>query len=203
MASTNAGEFKNLDVEMQKTPVNRGVLSLLNSSKQVQNGLPITFSTVTGFISDDLPVIGIQEIWEGFSGRIATTMKQTIQDILEIFRAEAASNRDLGDKFERLIAAYLTKDPYFAEHFSDVWLWMEWPGRANKPDTGIDLVAQERATGDLTAIQCKFLEPTHTLQKEDIDSFSPLPAFPRPLATWVPFPPGEVLKTQKGGSVLI
>jgi phage baseplate assembly protein W len=31
------------------------------------------------------------------------TMKQTIQDILEIFREEAASNRDLGDKFERLI----------------------------------------------------------------------------------------------------
>jgi hypothetical protein len=44
---------------MQKTPVNRGVLSLLNGSKQVQNGL-----LVTGFISDDLAVIGIQEIAE-------------------------------------------------------------------------------------------------------------------------------------------
>jgi len=52
MASTNAGKFKNLDVEMQKTPVNRGVLSLLNGSKQVQNGLPVTFSTVTSFISE-------------------------------------------------------------------------------------------------------------------------------------------------------
>ena len=62
MASTNAGKFKNLYVEMQKTPVNRGVLSLLNGSKQVQNGLPVTFPIVTGFISDDLPVIGIQEI---------------------------------------------------------------------------------------------------------------------------------------------
>jgi predicted helicase len=56
-------------------------------------------------------------------------MKQTIHDILECFREEARNNRDLGDKFERLIAAYLTKDPYFANHFSDVWLWMEWPGR--------------------------------------------------------------------------
>ena len=62
LASTNAGEFKNLCVEMQKTPVNRGVLSLLNGSKQVQNGLPVTFPIVTGFISDDLPLIGIQEI---------------------------------------------------------------------------------------------------------------------------------------------
>ena len=98
-------------------------------------------------------------------------MKQTIHDILEVFREEAANNRDLGDKFERLVASYLTKDPYFANHFSNVWLWMEWPGRGNQPDTGIDLVAQERATGDFTAVQCKFLDPAHWLQKEDIDSF--------------------------------
>jgi predicted helicase len=98
-------------------------------------------------------------------------MTQTIHDILEIFREEAANNRDLGDKFERLIAAYLTKDPFYANHFSNVWLWMEWPGRGNKPDTGIDLVAEERATGDLTAIQCKFFDPAHYLQKDDIDSF--------------------------------
>jgi hypothetical protein len=35
--------------------------------------------------------------------------KQTIHDILEYFREEARNNRDLGEKFERLIAAYLTK----------------------------------------------------------------------------------------------
>ena len=64
MAFKNAGEFKNLCVEMRKTPVNRGVSSLLKSSKQVQNGLPVTFPIVTGFISDDLRVIGIQEIAE-------------------------------------------------------------------------------------------------------------------------------------------
>jgi hypothetical protein len=64
MASTNAGKFKNLDVEMQKTPVNKGVLSLLKSSKQVQNGLPGTFPILTGFIGGDLPVIGFQEIAE-------------------------------------------------------------------------------------------------------------------------------------------
>ena len=97
--------------------------------------------------------------------------KQTIKDILEYFREEARNNRDLGDKFERLIAAFLTKDPYYANHFSDVWLWMEWPGRNNMGDTGIDLVAQERATGDFTAIQCKFLDPDSYLQKENIDSF--------------------------------
>ena len=97
--------------------------------------------------------------------------KQTVHDILEYFREEAANNRDLGDKFERLFAAYLTKDPYYANHFSNVWLWSEWPGRNNKPDIGIDLVAQERATGDFTAVQCKFLDPAHYLDKANIDSF--------------------------------
>ena len=48
---------------------------------------------------------------------------------------------------------------------------MEWPKRGNKPDTGIDLVAEERATGDYCAIQCKFYDPRHILDKSDIDSF--------------------------------
>ena len=33
------------------------------------------------------------------------------------------------------------------------------------------MVARERDTGEYTAIQCKFYEPTHTLSKGDIDSF--------------------------------
>src|ERR1039457_5874902 len=98
-------------------------------------------------------------------------MSQSIHDILNYFREEAANSRELGDKFERLIANFLTKDPLYAELYSNVWLWMEWPGRNRKSDTGIDLVAEERATGDLTAIQCKFFDPAYHLQKEDIDSF--------------------------------
>jgi len=95
----------------------------------------------------------------------------TIHSILEEFREAATSNRDLGDKFERLVATYLTVDPLYQDKYSDVWLWTEWPGRGNQPDTGIDLVAKERYTGEYCAIQCKFYLPSHNLQKEDIDSF--------------------------------
>jgi predicted helicase len=49
--------------------------------------------------------------------------------------------------------------------------WIDWPGRDGKGDTGIDLVARNRDTGEYTAIQCKFYEPTTTLAKGDIDSF--------------------------------
>jgi hypothetical protein len=103
----------------------------------------------------------------------------TIHDILDELD-DSTDERDTGDKFERLMAAYLRTDVSWSDRFSDVWLWSEWPGRHGKPDTGIDLVAEERETGGLTAIQCavqcavqcKFYGPTHTLQKSDIDSFT-------------------------------
>jgi len=47
LASISAEEFKNLCVEIQKTPVNTGVLSLLNSSKQVQNEINCHCQTLT------------------------------------------------------------------------------------------------------------------------------------------------------------
>jgi len=93
----------------------------------------------------------------------------TILDILAELRAEATDERDKGDRFERLMAAYLRTDPLYADRFSEVWMWADWPGR-DGADTGIDLVAEER-TGGLCAIQCKFYDPTHTLEKSDIDSF--------------------------------
>ena len=46
LAYNIAEEFKNLWVETQKTPVNTGVLSLLNSSKQVQNEIKCHYRTL-------------------------------------------------------------------------------------------------------------------------------------------------------------
>ena len=97
--------------------------------------------------------------------------KQTIHTILEQFREAATSHRDLGDRFERLILRYLELDPIYADRFSRIWMWNDWPQKGNVGDVGIDLVAEERATGEFCAIQCKFYLPDHTLSKEDIDSF--------------------------------
>jgi predicted helicase len=98
-------------------------------------------------------------------------IESTIHDILAQFREEALHNRDLGDRFERLIARYLLLDPLFADRFSNVWMWNDWPMKGKTGDTGIDLVAEERATGEFCAIQCKFYLPEHTLSQSDIDSF--------------------------------
>ena len=79
----------------------------------------------------------------------------TIHTILDDLARIATDARDKGDKFERLMAAYLRTDPLYKDQYSDVWLWADWPGREGRPDTGIDLVAQERDTNGFCAIQCK------------------------------------------------
>ena len=98
-------------------------------------------------------------------------MTVSIHNILDQFRQDASSTRDLGDKFEYLVLAYLRTDPQYASLFRRIWLWMDFPQRGKKADMGIDLVAQERATGDYWAIQCKCYQPDHVLDKGDIDSF--------------------------------
>ena len=60
-------------------------------------------------------------------------------------------------------------DRTFRQQFTDVWRWMDWPGRSGA-DIGVDLVARD-ANGHLIAIQCKCYAPTTTLTKEEIDSF--------------------------------
>ncbi|MBN6191207.1 DEAD/DEAH box helicase [Aneurinibacillus sp. BA2021] len=83
----------------------------------------------------------------------------------------ATNERDKGSKFERFLKSYLQTEPKYVDLFSDVWMWQEWPGRAGRPDTGIDLVAQDRYTGEFTAIQAKFYDPARSLPKQEIDSF--------------------------------
>ncbi len=97
-------------------------------------------------------------------------MTKTIDSVLSELRAASSSARELGDRFERLMRGYLATDPLYAERFESVWLWQDWRGREGEPDTGIDLVAAER-DGGVCAIQCKFYDPSHRLEKSDIDSF--------------------------------
>jgi predicted helicase len=93
-----------------------------------------------------------------------------VDKILSQFRELSSDERGKGRLFERLIANYLVRDPQYSDLLEHVWLWEEWPDRWSA-DVGIDLVARETSTGDYWAIQCKFFDPAHTIQKPDIDSF--------------------------------
>ena len=98
-------------------------------------------------------------------------MATTIYQVLDELRGMSSSEADKGSKLEQLIAEFLRTDPVYADQFSHVWLWQEWPGRQGKHDTGIDLVATDRLTGGNVAIQCKFYAPGSIIGKPDIDSF--------------------------------
>ncbi len=56
----------------------------------------------------------------------STKTDVTLHTILDQFREDARTNRDLGDRFERMIQQFLRIDPVYARLFSDVWMWNEW-----------------------------------------------------------------------------
>lgn len=93
-------------------------------------------------------------------------------NVLEKYRKYSFSERDKGDRFERLMQAYLHTDPKYAYLFKNVWLWNEFPHRGDfgGKDTGIDLVALTHE-GDYWAIQCKCYQASATIDKKSVDSF--------------------------------
>ncbi len=105
------------------------------------------------------------------SQELEATQAATLDDVLQQFRDDARSNRDLGDRFERMMLRFFELDPIYADRFDKVWMWNDWPDKGAVGDIGIDLVAREHASREFVAIQCKFFLPEHTLAKGDIDSF--------------------------------
>lgn len=96
----------------------------------------------------------------------------SFQKILDKYRKIAFSERDKGDRFERLMQAYLKTDPKYAFLFKSVWLWNEFPGKLDfgGSDTGIDLVALTQE-GDYWAVQCKCYQEDSSIDKPAVDSF--------------------------------
>lgn len=92
--------------------------------------------------------------------------------ILEKYRKISFSERDKGDRFERLMQAYLLTDKLYSDKFKKVWLWNEFHAKNDLGgnDTGIDLVALTHE-GDYWAIQCKCYQETSTIDKPAVDSF--------------------------------
>jgi len=96
----------------------------------------------------------------------------TFQKILEKYRKISFSPRDKGERFERLMQAYLLTDPQYSHQFKRVWLWNEFPGKDDLggSDTGIDLVALTYHN-EYWAIQCKCFTENALIDKPAVDSF--------------------------------
>ncbi|MDR1492973.1 MAG: DEAD/DEAH box helicase family protein [Planctomycetaceae bacterium] len=99
-------------------------------------------------------------------------MTMDFNTLLEKYRKFSFSERDKGNRFERLMQLYLLTDPQFADKFQNVWLWNEFFGRDDLGgnDTGIDLVALT-TEGDYWAVQCKCFQEDSYIDKPAVDSF--------------------------------
>lgn len=96
-----------------------------------------------------------------------------LHDLLESYRHSSKTEREKGTYFELLIKDFLKHDPTYAPNFSDVLTYTEWSTQQgiDSRDTGIDLVAKLAEEDGFCAIQCKFYDENHKIQKSDLDSF--------------------------------
>ena len=99
---------------------------------------------------------------------MATT---TFRQLLDQFDESAQTRTAKGRRFEQFCEAFFELHQAAGYDFDEVWSWMDWPGRHGQTDTGIDLVARERGSGDLVAVQCKFYSPQATLSWSSVSTF--------------------------------
>lgn len=94
-------------------------------------------------------------------------------DIILSLESESMVQRDRGTLFELLVRAYFKNEPMYVRQFDAVWMLNDIPEEYGIPkkDIGVDLVARERLTGDLVAIQCKYYSKEESIHKSEIDSF--------------------------------
>lgn len=95
----------------------------------------------------------------------------SFNELVNEIDSNITNQRDRGTAFEKLSVAYLTNEPAFKNKYSNVWMLNEVPEKyhISKQDTGVDIVAQDRATGELTAVQAKYYKGK--VGKDTINSF--------------------------------
>jgi predicted helicase len=98
----------------------------------------------------------------------------TFEQLLQKYRDISFSERDKGYRFERLMQSFLKTYPLYEGQFTSIWLWNEFPSRADfgsgDKDLGIDLVARTK-NGDYWAVQCKCYQEDAHIDKPKVDTF--------------------------------
>lgn len=101
--------------------------------------------------------------------------------IIDKYRTESFSERDKGDRFEKLIKAYLLTKPEYKTQLSDVWLWSDFPEKSHfgtgGKDTGIDLVCKT-LDGEYWAVQCKCYQKNKKVDLATVSTFITTSQFP-------------------------
>ncbi|MCE2580579.1 hypothetical protein LDL36_19345 [Komagataeibacter sp. FNDCR1] len=91
-----------------------------------------------------------------------------LSQLLDTYRNLSVTEREKGTYFEELIVCYLRTEPSYADLYDQVWTYKDWATEEGyvAKDTGIDLVARTRGTGEYHAIQCKFYASSQALLRK-------------------------------------
>ena len=99
-------------------------------------------------------------------------MDSSFERLMESLRTASKNKSSQGTMMERLMKQFLLVSPLYSRVYDKVWLWSEFPYNGNQHDLGIDLVAHIRGQeDDYCAVQVKFYEESHAIQKADVDTF--------------------------------
>ena len=98
-------------------------------------------------------------------------MASLLSKVLAQIRSLDVGPWERGRYFELLARYYIEHDPVMRQQFEKPQLYADWAKAQGKKasDTGIDIVAKERAEDGWCAVQCKFHKDK--VDKGDIDSF--------------------------------
>lgn len=93
------------------------------------------------------------------------------QELIDQVDKNVVVQRNRGTAFEKMVVSYLKNEPTYKNKYSDVWMLSEVPDEyhVSKKDTGVDIVARDRVTGKLTAVQAKYYKDK--VGKDTINSF--------------------------------
>ena len=96
----------------------------------------------------------------------------TFEKILDSYRKISTSEFAKGTHFEILMKNFLLTYSTYREKFSEVWLWKDFPFRADfgGRDLGIDIVTKT-VDGEFWAVQCKCYAEDNRIDKPAVDSF--------------------------------
>ncbi len=110
-----------------------------------------------------------------------TSSQSVFDKIIDKYRKESFSERDKGDRFEKLMKAYLLTKPEYKTQLSDVWLWSEFPEKSQfgtgGKDTGIDLVCRT-IDNEYWAVQCKCYQKNKKVDLATVSTFITTSQFP-------------------------
>ena len=112
-----------------------------------------------------------QTTMPGFFPEFEHETATSFHHVLRILDEKSDNTTTKGRLFEELVKAFLEEDKVQSARFDRVWTWIDWPGNNGELDTGVDLVARERGSGNLVGIQCKFYKPDGTIGLEQLNKF--------------------------------